>query len=157
MSAAKPETATFKAPIAQEIWRSKYRLTRPDGTGEASLAETIGRVARAAARAEKGKRAKQRWADAFADAINDLGFLPAGRILAGAGTGRDVTLFNCFVMGTIPDDLAGIFDAVKEAALTMQAGGGVVADSIPRLEWKETHNKARAMFRAASMVLAGAR
>jgi ribonucleoside-diphosphate reductase alpha chain len=128
MSAAKSETATFKASIAEEIWRGKYRLTRPDGTGEASLAETIGRVARAAARAEKGKRAKQRWADAFADAINDLEFLPAGRILAGAGTGRDVTLFNCFVMGTIPDDLAGIFDAVKEAALTMQAGGGVGMD-----------------------------
>jgi len=44
---------------------------------------------------------------------------------------------------------------VKDGRLHVQAGGGVVADSIPRLEWKETHNKARAMFRAASMVLAG--
>ena len=39
----------------------------------------------------------------------DFQFLPAGRILAGAGTGRSVTLFNCFVMGTIPDDMGGIF------------------------------------------------
>lgn len=46
---------------------------------------------------------------------------------------------------------------IKDGRLYVQAGGGVVADSIPRLEWKETHNKARAMFRAASMVLAGAR
>jgi anthranilate synthase component 1 len=44
---------------------------------------------------------------------------------------------------------------IKDQRLHVQAGGGVVADSVPRLEWKETHNKARAMFRAASMVLAG--
>jgi len=44
---------------------------------------------------------------------------------------------------------------IKDDRLYVQAGGGVVADSVPRLEWKETHNKARAMFRAASMVLAG--
>ncbi len=45
---------------------------------------------------------------------------------------------------------------IKDQRLYVQAGGGVVADSKPELEWKETHNKARAMFRAASMVLAGA-
>tara|TARA_R110000823_G_scaffold195624_5_gene326938 strand:+ start:15343 stop:16827 length:1485 start_codon:yes stop_codon:yes gene_type:complete len=44
---------------------------------------------------------------------------------------------------------------IKDGRLYVQAGGGVVADSVPELEWKETHNKARAMFRAASMVLAG--
>jgi anthranilate synthase component 1 len=44
---------------------------------------------------------------------------------------------------------------IKDGKLYVQAGGGVVADSVPALEWKETHNKARAMFRAASMVLAG--
>src|SRR4029450_4666256 len=55
----------------------------------------------------------------------DVAFLPAGRILAGAGTGRAVTLFNCFVMGRIEDDLGSIFDNVKEAALTMQQGGGI--------------------------------
>lgn len=126
MSAAQRPHIGFKAPISEEIWRSKYRLVRPDGSGEASLAETFERVATAAAAAEKGgKRARTHWTNVFNDALADLSFLPAGRILAGAGTGRDVTLFNCFVMGTIPDDLAGIFDSVKEAALTMQAGGGV--------------------------------
>ena len=58
----------------------------------------------------------------------DFAFLPAGRILAGAGTGRDVTLFNCFVMGRIEDDLGSIFENVKEAALTMQQGGGIGHD-----------------------------
>ncbi|MEL7088934.1 MAG: adenosylcobalamin-dependent ribonucleoside-diphosphate reductase, partial [Planctomycetota bacterium] len=54
--------------------------------------------------------------------------LPAGRILAGAGTDRSVTLFNCFVMGTIPDSIEGIFQMLKEAALTMQQGGGIGYD-----------------------------
>jgi anthranilate synthase component 1 len=44
---------------------------------------------------------------------------------------------------------------IKDGTLYLQAGGGVVADSVPELEWKETHNKARAMFRAVSMVVAG--
>ena len=43
---------------------------------------------------------------------------------------------------------------IKNGKLYIQAGGGVVADSIPRLEWKETLNKARAIFKAAAMVLA---
>ena len=48
--------------------------------------------------------------------------------MAGAGTDRSVTLFNCFVMGTIPDDMGGIFEMLKEAALTMQQGGGIGYD-----------------------------
>jgi len=40
---------------------------------------------------------------------------------------------------------------IKDGVLNVQAGGGVVADSVPRLEWKETMNKARAMFRAAAL------
>jgi anthranilate synthase component I len=44
---------------------------------------------------------------------------------------------------------------IKGGKLYVQAGGGVVADSVPRLEWEETQHKARAMFRAVSMVLAG--
>ncbi len=43
---------------------------------------------------------------------------------------------------------------IKDGRLYVQAGGGVVADSVPTLEWQETMNKARAMFRAASMVQA---
>jgi ribonucleoside-diphosphate reductase alpha chain len=117
-------------PISTEIWDRKYRLK--DGGGrpiDATFDDTVWRVARAAASVEPGgKRARQRWGNRFHDAIADLGFLPAGRILAGAGAGRAVTLFNCFVMGPIADDLGAIFDGVKEAALTMQQGGGIGHD-----------------------------
>ena len=60
--------------------------------------------------------------------MTDFKFLPAGRVVAGAGSSRSVTLFNCFVMGTIPDDMGGIFAHLREAALTMQQGGGIGYD-----------------------------
>ena len=65
---------------------------------------------------------------AFYQALEDFRLLPAGRILAGAGTGRRVTLFNCFVMGNVEDDLGAIFSHLREAALTMQQGGGIGYD-----------------------------
>ena len=55
-------------------------------------------------------------------------FLPGRRIQAGAGTDRDVTLFNCFVIGTIEVSIPGIFCALEEGAVTMQRGGGVGYD-----------------------------
>jgi ribonucleoside-diphosphate reductase alpha chain len=114
--------------IAQEIWDMKYRLKSADGTPiERSVDETWWRVARAIAMAEAPAQ-REHWARAFHDAMSGFRFLPAGRILAGAGTGRSVTLFNCFVMGTLPDSLSGIFDGLKEAALTMQQGGGIGHD-----------------------------
>ncbi len=116
--------------ISEQIWDLKYRFKEPDGRPiDRTLDDTVWRVARAAAKQEKGgKRARERWAQRFYDAIGDFGFLPAGRILAGAGTNRSVTLFNCFVLGTIADDLGAIFDGVKDAALTMQQGGGIGHD-----------------------------
>ena len=44
---------------------------------------------------------------------------------------------------------------VKDRTLYVQAGGGVVADSVPHNEWVETQNKARAVLRAAEMARAG--
>jgi ribonucleoside-diphosphate reductase alpha chain len=116
------------SPVSVGIWEQKYRLMAEDGTAiDRTVQDTFARVAGAAAEAEKGP-GRARWRDAFLAAMADFEFLPAGRILAGAGTGRNVTLFNCFVMGTIGDDLGSIFTNVKEAALTMQQGGGIGHD-----------------------------
>ena len=116
----------FAAPIAEQIWDMKYRLKQADGTPvDQSVEDTWRRIARALAEVEDDKQA---WEDRFYAALEDFRYLPAGRIVAGAGTGRSVTLFNCFVMGTVPDSMAGIFEALKEAALTMQQGGGIGYD-----------------------------
>jgi ribonucleoside-diphosphate reductase alpha chain len=118
--------SSFSAPIAAQIWDMKYRLKSADGTAiDASVQDTWARVARDLARVEKDPN---HWEARFYSALEGFKFLPAGRIIAGAGTGRSVTLFNCFVMGTIPDSMGGIFDALREAALTMQQGGGIGYD-----------------------------
>jgi ribonucleoside-diphosphate reductase alpha chain len=118
--------SAFAAPIAEQIWDMKYRLKDADGTPrDATVQDTWRRIARALAAVEKDAAA---WEPRFYAALEGFRFLPAGRIVAGAGTDRSVTLFNCFVMGTIPDSLEGIFQALKEAALTMQQGGGIGYD-----------------------------
>jgi ribonucleoside-diphosphate reductase alpha chain len=68
------------------------------------------------------------WERRFFELLQDFKFLPGGRIHAGAGTARTVTLFNCFVMGAIEDSIPGIFRALQESALTMQQGGGIGLD-----------------------------
>ncbi len=116
----------FAAPIAEAIWDMKYRMKSADGTAiDATVDDSWRRIARALAEVEAEPGV---WEDRFYAALDGFKFLPAGRITAGAGTGRAVTLFNCFVMGTIPDTMHGIFDGLKEAALTMQQGGGIGYD-----------------------------
>jgi ribonucleoside-diphosphate reductase alpha chain len=116
------------ATISQQIWDMKYRLKGEGGEPvDKTIADTWRRVARALAEPEPADR-REEWEERFAAALADFKFLPAGRIVAGAGTERTVTLFNCFVMGAIPDDMSGIFHHLKEAALTMQQGGGIGYD-----------------------------
>ncbi|WP_109468453.1 adenosylcobalamin-dependent ribonucleoside-diphosphate reductase [Albibacillus kandeliae] len=116
----------FAAPIAEQIWDMKYRFKQADGAPvDLSVEDTWRRIARDLAKVE-AEPAK--WEETFYEALSDFKYLPAGRIVAGAGTARQVTLFNCFVMGTIPDSMGGIFDMLKEAALTMQQGGGIGYD-----------------------------
>ena len=117
----------FEVDVAEEIWTAKYRFSTADGQGDSTFAETAARVAKAIAGAE-APAGRSLWESRFRNAIGDFRFIPAGRVLAGAGTDRSVTLFNCFVMGTIPDSLDGIFDHLRQAALTMQQGGGVGMD-----------------------------
>ena len=116
------------AAISQQIWDMKYRLK---GAGGVAVDKTIDdswrRIASALAEAEPIE-AREKWTEKFFDALSGFEFLPAGRVIAGAGTGRSVTLFNCFVMGTVPDDMSGIFEHLREAALTMQQGGGIGYD-----------------------------
>ncbi|MEZ5995458.1 MAG: adenosylcobalamin-dependent ribonucleoside-diphosphate reductase, partial [Hyphomonadaceae bacterium] len=117
----------FDAEISAEIWNAKYRFRSDGACGDEDVDATWARVAAAIAEAEPA-RARRHWRTQFESTLSDFKFLPAGRIIAGAGTGRAVTLFNCFVMGTIPDNLDGIFEHLREAALTMQQGGGVGMD-----------------------------
>ncbi len=107
--------------ISRLIWETKYRWG-----AESGITDTWHRIARAVASVEPSER--ETWARRFYELMDGFAFLPGGRIVAGAGTDRHVTLFNCFVMGIIEDSLDGIFDGLREGALTMQRGGGVGYD-----------------------------
>ena len=128
MITERPQNPTHEriASISRQIWADKYRLKLSDGTPVDVTIEDSGRriaIALAAVEAQP-----ELWEARFYAALEDFKFLPAGRIIAGAGTGRRVTLFNCFVMGDIEDDLGSIFAHLREAALTMQQGGGIGYD-----------------------------
>ena len=119
---------TAISAISHQIWDMKYRVkTAADDAVDKTIEDTWARIANALADPEHPS-VRDEWAEKFEAAMSDFRFLPAGRIVAGAGTDRDVTLFNCFVMGTIPDDMSGIFEHLREAALTMQQGGGIGYD-----------------------------
>ncbi len=125
-AASLPAASDALAPIATFIWEQKYRLRQADGTPvDREIADTWRRVANALAQPEADPA---HWEARFLAAMADFRFIPAGRIIAGAGSGRRVTLFNCFVMGGIEDDLGDIFANLREAALTMQQGGGIGYD-----------------------------
>jgi ribonucleoside-diphosphate reductase alpha chain len=119
-------TEHFATPISRRIWETRYRYRDGGTVHDKDVEASWRRVARALAAVEA--RAQDSWEEAFYQLLAEFRFLPAGRIMAGAGSGRRVTLFNCFVMGSIEDSMEGIFTALKEGALTMQQGGGVGYD-----------------------------
>ncbi len=125
-SSSVPGGGPFACSFSGQIWDMKYRLKDASGVPlDGTVEDSWRRVARALADVEEDP---DQWDLDFYNALEGFRFLPAGRILAGAGTGRSVTLFNCFVMGTVPDSMDGIFAMLKEAAVTMQQGGGIGYD-----------------------------
>ena len=101
--------------ISEEIHAMKYR-----SVGE-SFKEAMTRVAEAL-------KDDERHFDKFRDILYNQRFLPAGRVQSAMGAPRKVTPYNCFVSATIDDSMNGIMDAAKNAAKTMQMGGGIGYD-----------------------------
>lgn len=114
--------------ISQIIWDLKYRYREGESVVDSDIEDTWHRVANAIAAAEKMPAVRQQAARDFYRILENFRFLPGGRILAGAGTKLEVTLFNCFVMNIAQDSLPGIFKALEEGAITLQRGGGVGYD-----------------------------
>lgn len=116
--------------LSHRVWEARYRYApATDAVPERSIAETWDRVAAALASVEPMHRTA--WQRAFRKALDDFKFLPAGRILAGAGAATTVTLANCFAAGSLAESIEAIFDRLKECALTMQWGGGIGCDFSP--------------------------
>ncbi|KOF11922.1 ribonucleotide-diphosphate reductase subunit alpha [Planococcus glaciei] len=68
---------------------------------------------------------RQEWFEKFYQQLVGLKFIPAGRVLYGAGADTDVTYFNCYVMPFVADSREGISDHRKQVMEIMSRGGGV--------------------------------
>ncbi len=102
--------------LTMDIWRDKYRHGDEDHPFDSMR------------RVVEGVYAKDPDKDAKRDALEAMErglWIPAGRIQAGAGTANIVTLLNCYMCRNIDDSMSGIADALKDAMLTMQQGGGI--------------------------------
>lgn len=76
-------------------------------------------------RVEKTDELRDKWFNKFYEQLVNLNFVPAGRVLYGAGSETDVTYFNCYVMPFVADSREGISDHRKQVMEIMSRGGGV--------------------------------
>lgn len=104
------------------IFRKKDEIEKPLELYYEQIAK---RLAFSLSRCEKSEELKKEWFEKFYPALKDLDFVPAGRVLYGAGSGSGVTFFNCFVMPFIKDSREGIAEHRKEIMEIMSRGGGV--------------------------------
>lgn len=130
----------FKSPLVRDILKGKYLFGK-----EETATQMYERVARAIADSPAESNREDAFGKFYAVLTNHL-FLPGGRILAGAGTNKRVTLMNCYVNGTIEDSMEGIMLGVSHLALTSQQGGGMGTSFAPirprNAILKRTHSKA---------------
>lgn len=74
---------------------------------------------------EKTEEKRQEWFEKFYKELSSLNFVPAGRVLYGAGSETEVTFFNCYVMPFVADSREGISEHRKQVMEIMSRGGGV--------------------------------
>lgn len=108
-----------------EIWAKKYCLK--DGAGnplDDDIKATYKRVAKALAERE-GPETRVFWENTFYHAMNELGVIPAGRILANVGSTLKTSTINCVVSSTIRDSMDSILANNYEAGMSLKAGSGI--------------------------------
>ena len=118
----------FKTEHSKMVFDDRYALKDKDGNQiEKSPEEMWRRVANAIAEVEQ-EPVREYWANEFYEAMKDFKFVPGGRILSGAGSGADVTFYNCFVIPQPEDSYDGIFENIHLMGQIMRRGGGVGTD-----------------------------
>lgn len=119
----------FRATLEDEKESETGIIERPfsqiDKPLEIFYEQIAKRVGFALASPEKEPSAKDTYGNLFYDELRKSNVIPAGRVLYGAGSGTEVTYFNCFVMPFVKDSRGGIADHRKEVMEIMSRGGGV--------------------------------
>ncbi|MGZ3608587.1 MAG: ribonucleotide reductase N-terminal alpha domain-containing protein, partial [Ktedonobacteraceae bacterium] len=121
-----PQTMTQLEGIRQKVFMDRYSLKDPSGQPLEFYPEQLwARVARGIASVEKTEELQAYWEKRFYEALTNFQFVPGGRILAGAGSGHQVTFYNCYVIPSPEDSRQGILDNLKTMTEIMARGGGV--------------------------------
>jgi len=124
--AASEQKGTLLEGIRQKVFMDRYSLKDPSGQALEFYPEQLwARVARGIAAVETTDERRALWEKRFYEALSDFQFVPGGRILAGAGSGHQVTYYNCFVIPSPEDSRHGILDNLKIMTEIMARGGGV--------------------------------
>lgn len=111
--------------IRKTVFLDRYSLKDKEGAPMEEYPEQMWhRVAHGLAQVEK-EETREKWAKKFYNSMEGFKFVPAGRILSGAGTGYEVTFYNCFVIPSPPDSRGGIIDNLKVMVEIMSRAGGV--------------------------------
>ena len=119
------ETGTKLDGIRKKVFMDRYAWKDENGEAQEEYPEQMwGRVAKALSRVEKPAE-QAHWEEKFYTAMEDFKFVPAGRILSGAGTGHQVTYYNCFVIPSPEDSRNGIIENLNVMIEIMARAGGV--------------------------------
>ncbi len=117
---------TILEGVRQKVFLDRYSLKDAAGKPTESHIEQLwARVAAGIAKEEKTPALRKYWAQRFYDVMEDFKFVPAGRILSGAGTGYEVTFFNCYVIPSPKDSRGGIMENITHTVEIQARAGGV--------------------------------
>lgn len=120
-----PEDSTTLEGIRQDVFLDRYSLKDEDGKALEQHPEQMWkRVAWGISQQEKPALRKV-WQEKFYSAMSDFKFVPAGRILSGAGTPYQVTYYNCYVIPSPEDSRGGIMENITMTVEIQARGGGV--------------------------------
>lgn len=133
------KTGQREIGIVSEMNRDSKEVTVKlrDGTSEVHAIEHVDkpletvpeqmfeRIARHIASVEKTPELQTEWEGKFKRLMDDWQYVPGGRIFTGAGTGQNLTFYNCYVIPSPKDSRGGIFETLGQMAEIMSRGGGV--------------------------------
>ena len=120
------ESKTELDGLRKTVFRDRYALKNKAGDPIEEYPEQMWhRVARGIAQFEPNKSLSDKWEKDFYEVMKDFKFVPAGRILSGAGTGYEVTFFNCYVIPSPSDSRGGIMENITQTVEIQSRAGGV--------------------------------
>lgn len=111
--------------IRQKVFLDRYALKDTHGIATEDAPEQMWRRIAKFVASQETEDVKAHWEKKFYDVMTDFKLVPGGRILSGAGTGYNVTFYNCFVIPSPPDSRQGILLTLQRMVEIMARGGGV--------------------------------